>query len=92
MRGKPYPTSKLSTGPQLAIAAFASWKFRKMWVIHLFMNSMKFVIPLYLISERKTPNDAVTPQHQNKFTPKMKAKAFPHLLSNAETLLLLSLV
>ena len=65
MRGKPYPTSKLSTGPQLAIAAFASWKFRKMWVIHLFMNSMKFVIPLYLISERKTPNDAVTPQRQS---------------------------
>ena len=39
-----------------------------------FMNSMKLIIPLYFISWKKTPNDAVTPQRQSQLTPKMKAK------------------
>ena len=30
----------------------------------------------------KTPNNAVTPQRQSQFTPKMKAKAVPRLLSS----------
>ena len=46
------------------------------------MNSMKFVIPLHFISWKKTPNDAVTPQRQSQFTPKMKANAVPRLLSS----------
>ena len=46
------------------------------------MNSMKLVIPLHLISWKKTPNDAVTPQCQSQFTPKMKANAVPRLLSS----------
>ena len=46
------------------------------------MNSMKPVIPLHLISWKKTPNDAVTPQRQSQFTPKMKANAVPRLLSS----------
>ena len=29
-----------------------------------------------------TTNDAVTPQRQSQFTPKMKANAVPHLLSS----------
>ena len=45
------------------------------------MDSMKLVIPLHLISRKKTPNDDVTPQRQSQFTPKMKANAAPHLLS-----------
>ena len=48
----------------------------------LLMNSMKLVIPLHFISRQKTPNDAVTPQHQSQFTPKMKANAVPRLLSS----------
>ena len=31
---------------------------------------------------KKTPNDAVTPQRQSQFTPKMKANAEPRLLSS----------
>ena len=31
---------------------------------------------------KKTPNDAVTPQRQSQFTPKMKANAVPRLLSS----------
>ena len=46
------------------------------------MNSMKLVIPLHLTSWKKTPNDAVTPQRQSQFTPKMKANAVPRLLSS----------
>ena len=46
------------------------------------MNSMKLVIPLHFISRRETPNDAVTPQRQIQFTPKMKANAVPRLLSS----------
>ena len=46
------------------------------------MNSMKIVIPLHLISWKKTPNDAVTWQRQSQFTPKMKANAIPRLLSS----------
>ena len=46
------------------------------------MNSMKLVIPLHSISWKKTPNDAVTPQRQSQFTPKMKANAVPRLLSS----------
>ena len=46
------------------------------------MNSMKLVIPLHFISWKKTPNDAVTPQRQSQFTPKMKANAVPRLLSS----------
>ena len=42
------------------------------------MNSMKLVIPLL----NKTPNDAVSPQRQSQFTPKMKANAVPRLLSS----------
>ena len=47
-----------------------------------YMNSMKLVIPLHFISGKKTPNDAVTPQRQSQFTPKMKANAVPRLLSS----------
>ena len=42
----------------------------------------KLVIPLHFISWKKTPNNAVTPQHQSKFAPKMKANAVPRLLSS----------
>ena len=31
---------------------------------------------------KKTPHDAVTPQRQSQFTPKMKANAVPRLLSS----------
>ena len=34
------------------------------------------------ISWKKTPNDAMTPQRQSQFTPKMKANAVPRLLSS----------
>ena len=44
------------------------------------MNSVKLAIPLHFIPWKKTPNDAVTPQRQSQFTPKMKAKAVPRLL------------
>ena len=44
------------------------------------MNSMKLVIPWHFISWKKTPNDAVTPQWQSQFTPKMKANAVLRLL------------
>ena len=46
------------------------------------MNSMKLVIPLHFISWKRTPNDAVTPQRQSQFTPKMKANAVSRLLSS----------
>ena len=46
------------------------------------MNSMKLVIPLYFISWEKTPNNAVRPQRQSQFTPKMKANVVPRLLSS----------
>ena len=46
------------------------------------MNSMKLVIPIHFISRKKTSNDAVTPQRQSQFTPKMKANAVPRLLSS----------
>ena len=46
------------------------------------MNSTKLVIPLHFISWKNTPNDAVTPQRQSQFTPKMKANAVPRLLSS----------
>ena len=46
------------------------------------MNFMKLVIPLHIISWKKTPNDSVTPQRQSQFTPKMKANAVPRLLSS----------
>ena len=46
------------------------------------MDSTKLVIPLNFISGKKTPNDAVTPQRQSQFTPKMKANAEPRLLSS----------
>ena len=35
-----------------------------------------------LFHDKKTPNDAVTPQRQSQFTPKMKAIAVPRLLSS----------
>ena len=35
-----------------------------------------------LFHEKKTQNDAVTPQRQSQFTPKMKANAIPRLLSS----------
>ena len=34
------------------------------------------------LDRKKTPNDAVTPQHQSQFTTNMKANAVPHLLSS----------
>ena len=46
------------------------------------MNSMKLVNPLHFILWKKTSNDAVTPQRQSQFTPKMKANAVPRLLSS----------
>ena len=48
----------------------------------VYKNSMKLVIPLHFISWKKTPNDAVTPQGQGQFTPKIKANAEPRLLSS----------
>ena len=49
----------------------------------LVMNSMKFVIPLHFISwKKKTPNNAVTPQSQSQFTPKMKVNAVKRFLSS----------
>ena len=50
--------------------------------VEVCMNSMKLVIPLHFISWKKTPSDAVTPQRQSQFTPKMKANAVPRLLSS----------
>ena len=47
-----------------------------------FMNSMKMSFRYMLYHDTKTPNDAVTPQHQSQFTPKMKTNAIPHLLSS----------
>ena len=35
-----------------------------------------------IFHENKIPNDAVTPQRQSQFTPKMKANAVPRLLSS----------
>ena len=52
------------------------------WQDEYNMNSMKLVIPLHFIPRKKTPNDAVTPQRQSQFTPKMKANAVPRLLSS----------
>ena len=46
------------------------------------MNTVKLVIPLHFIALKQTPNDAVTPQRQSQFTPKMKANAVPRLLSS----------
>ena len=46
------------------------------------MKSMKLVIPSHFISRKKTLFDAVTPQRQSQFTPKMKANAVPRLLSS----------
>ena len=43
---------------------------------------MKLVIPLHLISWKKTPNDAERPQRQSQFTPKMIANTVPRLLSS----------
>ena len=51
-------------------------------VSELIKNSVKLVILLHFIWLKKTPNDAVTPQRQSQFTPKMKANAVPHLLSS----------
>ena len=49
----------------------------------VYMTSMKLVIQLHFISKKKKiPNDAVTPQRQGQFTPKMKANAVPRLLSS----------
>ena len=49
----------------------------------MIMNYMKLIIPLHFISwKKKTPSDAVTPQRQSQFTPKMKANAVPRLLSS----------
>ena len=45
-------------------------------------NSKQLVIRLRFISWKKTPNNAVTPQRQSQFTPKMKANAVPRLLSS----------
>ena len=45
------------------------------------MNYMKLVIPLHLISWKKTPNDAMT-LRLSQFTPKMKANVVPRLLSS----------
>ena len=56
--------------------------FEIKWINYSFMNSMKFVIPLHLISGIKIPNDAVTPQRQSQFTPKMKTNVVPCLLSS----------
>ena len=36
----------------------------------------------FYFMQKKTPNDAVTPQRQGQFTPKMKANAVPRLLSS----------
>ena len=47
-----------------------------------YKNSMKLVIPLHFISWKEAPNDAVTPQRQSQFTPKMNANAVPRLLSS----------
>ena len=46
------------------------------------MNFTKLVIPLHFIAWKKRPNNAVTPQRQSQFTPKMKANVVPRLLSS----------
>ena len=47
------------------------------------MNSMKIIIPLHFISQKKNaPNDAVTLLYHSQFTPKMKANAVSRLLSS----------
>ena len=66
------------------------WIMTRLGVLHIpysfrvvqGMNSMKLVIRYILISWKKTPNDAVTPQCQSQLTPKMKANAVPRLLSS----------
>ena len=49
-------------------------------ITHDFHKTCHFVT--FYFVEEKTPNDAVRPQHQSQFTPKMKANAVPHLLSS----------
>ena len=46
------------------------------------MNSMKLVVPYILLHKKRLPNDAVTPQCQSQFMPKMKANVVPRLLSS----------
>ena len=49
-------------------------------ITHEFHETCRSVTLFFL--KKKTPNDAVTPQHQSQFTPKMKANAVPRLLSS----------
>ena len=48
--------------------------------IHEFHENCHSVI--FYFMKKKTPNDAVTPQRQSQFTPKMKANAVSRLLSS----------
>ena len=48
-----------------------------------FMNFMQTGHSITInFMKKKTPNDAVTPQRQSQFTPKMKANAVARLLSS----------
>ena len=50
------------------------------WVIHEFHENCHSVT--FSFHEKKTPNDAVTPQCQSQLTSKMKGNAVPRLLSS----------
>ena len=54
------------------------------FVNSFFMTWIPWNLSFHYISfhEKKTANDAVTPQRQSQFTPKMKANAIPRLLSS----------
>ena len=65
---------QLSVGREISCTSLVIWESAKRY--KKIMNSMKLVIPLHFISWKRTPNDAVTPQRQSQFTPKMKASAF----------------
>ena len=54
-------------------AQFSNWEHE----FHETCHSVTFYF-----MEKKTPNDAATPQCQSQFTPEMKANAVPRLLSS----------
>ena len=63
-------TTKLDTQTTKLDNTYISWIPWKL--------SFRYVV----FHEKRTPNDAVTPQHQSQFTPKMKANAVLRLLSS----------
>ena len=59
---------------------FYTFKDSGMYTSHEFHETCHSVT--FYSMKKKTPNDAVTPQCQSQFTPKMKANAVPRLLSS----------